>query len=1226
MRTEESCDRRCALRPRFLTAPGLSALPLALALFAALPACAEVITDGSLGAAGALPGPAFQIPAGLGRKVDANLFHSFSQFNLANGESATFSGPADVQRVFARVTGGSASSIDGLLRSTIAGANFYFLNPKGVLFGPNASVDVGGAFAVVTDDHITLSDGARFNAAPGPADAVLTSAPPAAFGFLPANAGPITFQGSVLTAADGATWSLIGGDVQMTNTTLNTNGVVIRGGRLVMESSRIAATLQTPDHRVDVKLRQSLAMTFGSTIEADAVGPVAGDAVIDVAAPQIALSGFSAITSIAFGATPGGSIRIAADSLALSDGGRVDAYTFAPGTGGDIDVVGREVMIRDLGTGISAQSFADGPGGSIRLNLSGPLALGAGGQIQTSTFGPAPAGNISVIAQNVTATGGSSLATGITADTRGPGAAGDVLLTLSGHLELAAGAQISSDTFSPGAGGNVSITAQSASILGESGPAFTAISTETQSPLQGGPGGNIQLRIDGSLIVTGGGQITATTTGSGDGGSIDIAAGNVLVSGVGAAFFPGISARTINQTVGGRGGDVRMSIAGLLNIIDGGQIAVSTTGSGAGGSATLAAQSISISGRDSKITAATSAGLNGGAGGNLAIRAPLLLVSDFGEISASTAGSGGGGSLDITAQHILLNNGTITADTMAPETAEVPVTVSNLTLTLDIEHTEDQNLDVALRSYDGRFVDLFSGVGGTGQDFHNTVLSDSAPTSIADGTAPFTGTFRPLTPLASFDGIAFNGEWLLIIFNSNLTDTVTLKSWSLAVGNISISSPNVPVTLPGPDGSNNNFSSLVVSLPPAGIAPIVAGHGGDVRITADDLTLLGGSRISARTLDASPGGSVNLTVANQLQIKDGSVITANTLGAGKGGNVSVSAGQLLLANGGTLSAGTAGLGNGGDVQVRAGSVKITAGSSSQPTLISAESTSPGPGGRGGDVLIAAGSLRIDGRKGVETGVSAKSLGLGSSGSITLKLDTLDMDSYATVGSSNTGAGTAGSVSIRAHNGINLSDRSLITTSAAQADAGNIAITSDASIYLNSHSSITASAGSNGGSIRIIAKDILFLTDSSITATAGSVQLASGAGGGAGGNIFIDPRFIILDHSLISANAAIGQGGNILLIADNFLPSESLITATGSTAGTVQITAPPLDLANALAALQASFVDISTRLQERCAMRLGEEFSSFLVVGRSGVEEAPDEPQPEVTARVRKRGKGSVRAR
>ena len=1193
---------------------------------------AEVITDGSLGAAGALPGPAFQIPAGLGKKAGANLFHSFSQFNLANGESATFSGPADVRHVFARVTGGSASSIDGLLRSTIPGANFYFLNPKGVIFGPNAAIDVSGSFAVVTGDHIALSDGTRFNAAPGPDDATLSSAPPSAFGFLPANAGPIEFQGTTLTAAAGTTLSFIGGAVQMTNATLNTSGVVIRGGRLVMENSRIAATLQTPAHRVDVKLQQSLAMTLGSAIQADATGPVAADAVVDVAAPQMTLAGFSTIASNAADVTRGGNVRITADTLDLSGGAHIDALTFAPGDGGDIAVRAQDVTIRDFGTGISALSFAAGAGGSVGLTLTGQLTLTEGAQIQSSTFGPARAGSISIVAQNVTATGGSSLATGIIADSQpgATGAAGDVALTLTGHLEIAAGARISSDTFSQGAGGAVRISAQSASILGQGVAAFTAISTETQSPLGGGPGGMIQLRIGGPLLITGGGQITATTTGSGSGGSIDLAAGSVLISGAGAKLFPGITARTLDRTVGGRGGDVRLTVGGLLSVVAGGKIAVSTFGTGAGGSAEIAAGEISVSGENSQITAATSAALNGGAGGNLTLQTPLLRVGDFGKISASTAGPGAGGSLDITAQHLVLNNGTITADTMAPESVEVPFLVSGLTVTLDIAHTQDQNLDVVLRSYDGRAIHLFTGVGGTGQDFHNTVLADSAPTSIFDGAAPFTGTFQPAAPLSSFDGIAFNGIWQLDINDINplgfVTDTVTLKSWSLAVGGIAVSSPNVPVSLPGPLGSSNNFSTLTVSLPPAGIAPVLAGRGGDIRIAADDLTLLGAARISARTLDASPGGSVVLKIANQLQIKDSSLITANTLAAGKGGNVSVSAGKLLLTNGGTLSAGTASTGDGGDVQVRAGSVKITAGSSAQPTLISAESTSTGPGGRGGDVQIDADSLRITGRHGVETGVSAKSQGLGSSGSVTLKLGMLDMDSYATVGSSNTGDGTAGSVAIRAHHGIELSHHSLITTSAAQGDAGNIAITSDASIDLSGHSSITASAGSNGGSIRIIAKDTLFLTDSSITATAGSVQLASGAGGGAGGNIFIDPKFIILDHSLISANAAIGQGGNILLIAENFLPSESLITATGSTAGTVQITAPPLDLANALAALQASFVDISTRLQERCAMRLGQEFSSFLVVGRSGVEESPDEPQTEVSPRVRKKGKGSVRAR
>ena len=164
---------------------------------------AAVITDGSLGAGVSLIGPNFAVPSSLGRLAGGNLFHSFSQFSLISGESATFSGPNSVHNILARVTGGSASSIDGLIHSTIPGANFYLLNPNGVMLGPHASVDVSGSFAVTTGDSIALSDGARFNARPGPADALLTSAPPVAFGFLTANSGVISIQGSQLSSAPG---------------------------------------------------------------------------------------------------------------------------------------------------------------------------------------------------------------------------------------------------------------------------------------------------------------------------------------------------------------------------------------------------------------------------------------------------------------------------------------------------------------------------------------------------------------------------------------------------------------------------------------------------------------------------------------------------------------------------------------------------------------------------------------------------------------------------------------------------------------------------------------------------------------------------------------------------------------------------------------------------------------------------------------------------------------
>src|SRR5688500_939821 len=103
-----------------------------LGALAGLPARAAVVTDGSVGRAVTIAGPAHAVPATLGQVRGGNLFHSFLELNLAKGESVSFSGPEAVRNVLARVTGGVASSIDGTIRSEIPGAHFYLMNPAGV--------------------------------------------------------------------------------------------------------------------------------------------------------------------------------------------------------------------------------------------------------------------------------------------------------------------------------------------------------------------------------------------------------------------------------------------------------------------------------------------------------------------------------------------------------------------------------------------------------------------------------------------------------------------------------------------------------------------------------------------------------------------------------------------------------------------------------------------------------------------------------------------------------------------------------------------------------------------------------------------------------------------------------------------------------------------------------------------------------------------------------------
>jgi filamentous hemagglutinin family protein len=125
--------------------------PLLLAaLLAAGSVHAQIVTDGSVGPKTSLSGPQVEIGADLGTRRGDNLFHSFERFGIAPGQTATFTGPGTIRNVIGRVTGGEISTIDGTLASRVGQADLYFLNPAGVMFGPNAQLDLPGSLHVGT--------------------------------------------------------------------------------------------------------------------------------------------------------------------------------------------------------------------------------------------------------------------------------------------------------------------------------------------------------------------------------------------------------------------------------------------------------------------------------------------------------------------------------------------------------------------------------------------------------------------------------------------------------------------------------------------------------------------------------------------------------------------------------------------------------------------------------------------------------------------------------------------------------------------------------------------------------------------------------------------------------------------------------------------------------------------------------------------------------------------
>ncbi len=181
----------------------------------------NITPDGTLGTAVTQEGSVYDITGGTRPGDGPNLFHSFDRFRVGTNDTARFAGQPGVDNIISRVTGGAESMIDGHLASE---ATLFLLNPSGVMFGPNATLDVNGSFHVSTADVLRFADGAAF-AVSLSETSTLTVAAPAAFGFLQENPAPMTIAGSHLQVPEGERLSVIGGDLVIQGDLQSSRGV-----------------------------------------------------------------------------------------------------------------------------------------------------------------------------------------------------------------------------------------------------------------------------------------------------------------------------------------------------------------------------------------------------------------------------------------------------------------------------------------------------------------------------------------------------------------------------------------------------------------------------------------------------------------------------------------------------------------------------------------------------------------------------------------------------------------------------------------------------------------------------------------------------------------------------------------------------------------------------------------------------------------------------------------
>ncbi|BAY91292.1 MULTISPECIES: filamentous hemagglutinin N-terminal domain-containing protein [unclassified Tolypothrix] len=205
----------------------------------ASPAQAQITPDNTLGAEASRLNQNQIINGALGDKIEggatrgSNLFHSFSEFNIQDGQSVYFANPTGVENILTRVTGGNASNIFGTLGVAGAG-NLFLINPNGILFGQNASLDVQGSFVGTTANGVQFGNQQLFSATNPQAPSLLMVSVPTGLQY-GSNPGAIQSQGAILQVPDGQTLTLAGGTVNIDG------GQLLAPGGLV-ELAGMAAT------------------------------------------------------------------------------------------------------------------------------------------------------------------------------------------------------------------------------------------------------------------------------------------------------------------------------------------------------------------------------------------------------------------------------------------------------------------------------------------------------------------------------------------------------------------------------------------------------------------------------------------------------------------------------------------------------------------------------------------------------------------------------------------------------------------------------------------------------------------------------------------------------------------------------------------------------------------------------------------------------------------------
>lgn len=657
-----------------------------ISLLEATSAQGQIIPDNSVNSRVTSQGSSVLIEGGT--TSGSNLFHSFQNFSVPTGRTVHFKNAANIRNIFSRVTGTSVSSINGTIKANDT-ANFFLLNPTGIVFGANARLDIGGSFMATTADSIQYPNGIEFSAISPQSAPLLTVNLPVGlvFGSNPgginvADSGhqlvteinsPISRTGTPpgLQVLPGKNLVLLGGDLSLNGGILFAPGGHIelgsvKEGQVVLDTS----TNQWSSNYQPQSTLGRIELTNRSFL--DTTG--SGGASIGINGRQIFLKEDSIVLMQTLGVLPDKELRVTASEL--------------------IDIRSADLP-ETIPTGLFSVTNDSGTGGQITLR-SPSVVLDDGGVLVTRTFSSAKGGNILIeTPSNLNISGGSPVnpvAVSLIATLSfSSGEAGDIDINTS-SLSLLEGGRLSSVTFRTGNGGKVSIKADDVKVIGIEPQDKEDGSTIRAGSL--GPGDAGSLVIDTSrLTVAKGGKINTSSGTAGNGGELTINASEFievidspdenLLSEITAEAKLGnpriLKILNLPPDFTGEAGSININTP-RLTLTNGGKISVLNQGTGDAGDLKISANYISLD-RNSLITATT----QGDKGGNITLNFGLTLIRDS-SLTASATKKGKGGNISANGDFfVALGESSLTAEAEKGQGGDITIAAKAVFLGPDVD-------------------------------------------------------------------------------------------------------------------------------------------------------------------------------------------------------------------------------------------------------------------------------------------------------------------------------------------------------------------------------------------------------------------------------------------------------------------------------------------------------------------------------------------------------------